>query len=356
MSNGALKLLAASGAKGQTKYIGVPHTLTSNKNFSLYSLSGNTLTKEDDIGAKSNSSNGYQCVFNPNPDTYGNILALTTDNGVSILDYTDGTLSELDTAGSSGISSYGCAYSADGSKLFVSGTTAGYIYRYDQATNGTLSNQTQSGALGVSEIINSIAIAKTKDVGIVGFNNGSVPGVGARAFTPSDFSLDGSVVTNGEEVYGVDINKAGTYGGYTGKDGAIYPGTGTKTNAGRIVIDSSNNLTVDVQLDTGSPTYSLRFSEDDNYIAVAADENSASFGKYVRVYNSSFGLVASINTSNARGAVVWDQDSGHIVFNPSGGGSLLLYSFDGSALSLEQTISSLPVRQANIRMAVSPID
>ena len=159
---------AASGAGGPRTLFAIPHNSDSTSdlnNLSLYELDSDQLVLLDKIRAHAADSptSATQVAFNPDPDTYGNILAVTTNQGVSIIDYSNDTLTEVDAQESSLRASRGCAYSSDGSKLFTSGSISNEISRFDQATNGTLSNRTSSASFGLSEMINAIAIAKTKD-------------------------------------------------------------------------------------------------------------------------------------------------------------------------------------------------
>lgn len=263
-------------------YVAVPHNNdSSSNNLSLYEIDSDTLTLLDQIRCQSGNSAtvATSCAFHPDPTGYGKYLAVTTDQGYSIIDYSDDTnITEIDTGGNSDKASRGVAYKADGTKVFFSGGSS-TLYRYDQAVNGTLSNETASASLGSSEYINSVAIAKTKDVGIVVFNKGSPTAVGACTFAPSDFSIDTTIATKSEEVYQVDISPDGTFAVFVGKD---YPSPAT--SFGKLNIDGSNSLTEGTQVNAGASPQGVRVHPSGSYIAVGGDYSS---GNYLRIYHAS---------------------------------------------------------------------
>ncbi len=109
-------IAAAAGVGGARTLFAIPHNSDSTadlNNLSLYELSGDELVLLDKIRAHAadGPTAARQVAFNPDPDTYGNILAVTTNQGVSIIDYSNNTLTELDDQESSVRASYGCAYS-----------------------------------------------------------------------------------------------------------------------------------------------------------------------------------------------------------------------------------------------------
>ena len=342
-----IQVTAGAGVGGARTLFAIPHNSDSTadlNNLSLYELSGDELVLLDKIRAHAadGPTAARQVSFNPDPDTYGNILAVTTNQGVSIIDYSNDTLTELDDQESSLRASYGCAYSSDGSKLFTSGTLNNQISRFDQATDGTISNVTSSAAFGLSERINAIAIAKTKDVGIVVFNKGSSVSIGAHTFTPSDFSLDSSFVTNTEEVLNVDISQDGTFAVYIGKDAVTHP----KTATGRLNINASNAISGGTQQIVGSSAEGVAISPDQNYVATGGNTTS-----YLRIYNAAMNtLLVNANPGGTNPSVCWDSETESLV-SFRNGGELKLWSWNGSTLTELQSITGLPNISATHRIA-----
>lgn len=322
-------LAAAAGGGGSRTLFAIPHNSDSTadlNNLSLYELSDDSLVLLDKIRAHAadGPTAARQVSFNPDPDTYGNILAVTTNQGVSIIDYSNDTLTELDDQESSLRASYGCAYSSDGSKLFTSGSITNQIWRFDQATDGTLSNITGSATFGLAERVNMIATAKTKDVGIVVFNKGSFASIGAYTFTPSDFSLDSSFVTRTEEVLGVDISEDGTFAVYVGKDAVVAPITST----GRLNINSSNVISAGSEQNIGSAPTGVAIAPNGNYVATGGNSNSPY--NYLRIYNGLMNsLREDVNPGSTNPSVCWDSESEYLVSFVNGG-TLKLWGWNGS--------------------------
>ena len=346
MSNLARAMISASGGGSEKFYVAIPHTTdSSSNNLSFYELSSSgTLTLLDQIRCQSGNSATYatSCAFHPDPTGYGKYLAVTTSAGYSIIDYSDDTnLTEVDTGGNSDKAERGVAYNATGSKVFFSGGSS-TLYRYDQAVNGTLSNETASGSLGSSEYINAVAIAKTKDVGIVVFNKGSSAAVGAATFAPSDFALDDTIATKSEEVYQVDISSDGTYAVFAGKD---FPSPSTAI--GRLNIDSSNNLTESTNVDAGSSAEGVRIAKGDAYVAVGGLFS----GNKLRLLYSSMSLATSVDPGGNNPHLVWAGDGDFLVSMVSST-NIKVYSWNGgTGLSLTQTISSsIPSIRTSQRM------
>ena len=342
---------AASGAGGPRTLFAIPHNSDSTadlNNLSLYELDGDQLVLLDKIRAHAADSPtaARQVAFNPDPDTYGNILAVTTNQGVSIIDYSNDTLTEVDAEESSLRASYGCAYSSDGSKLFTSGTLSNEISRFTQATDGTIGSRTSSASFGLSERINAIAIAKTKDVGIVVFNKGSSASIGAHTFTPSDFSLDSSFVTNSEEVINVDISQDGTFAVYVGKDAVTHP----KTATGRMNISSTNVITGGTEQIIGSAPEGVAIAPNQNHVATGG--NGTTGGSYLRIYNAAMSSLAEdVNPGGTNPSLCWDSESEYLVSFVNGG-TLKLYGWNGSNTLTElDSITGLANISATHRMA-----
>ncbi len=208
--------------------------------------------------------------------------------------------------------------------MFTSGSLSNQIFRFDQATDGTLSNITGSATFGISERINAIAIAKTKDVGIVVFNKGSAASMGAHTFTPSDFSLDSSFVTRTEEVANVDISEDGTFAVYVGKDATTHP----KTATGRMNISSTNVITGGTEQIIGTAPQGVAIAPNQNYVATGGNSNSPQ--NYLRVYNSAMsGLVEDVNPGSSNPSLVWDSETEYLVSFVNGG-TLKLWGWNGS--------------------------
>lgn len=339
---------AASGVGGARTLFAIPHVSDATadlNNLSLYELSDDSLVLLDKIRAHAADGPTFarQVSFNPDPDTYGNILAVTTNQGVSIIDYSNDTLTELDDQESSLRASYGCAYSSDGSKLFTSGSITNQIWRFDQATDGTLSNITGSATFGLAETINAIAIAKTKDVGIVVFNKGSSASIGAHTFTPSDFSLDSSFVTNSEEVANVDISEDGTFAVYVAKDAVTNP----KTATGRMNISATNVITGGAEQIIGTAPQGVAISPDQNYVATGGNTTN-----YLRIYTGLMNsLRTSVNPGSTNPSVCWDSESEYLVSFVNGG-TLKLWRWNGSNTLTElDSITGLPNLQTPNRIA-----
>tara|TARA_Y100000004_G_C8924818_1_gene417124 strand:- start:295 stop:1356 length:1062 start_codon:yes stop_codon:yes gene_type:complete len=339
---------AASGVGGARTLFAIPHNSDSTadlNNLSLYELDGDQLVLLDKIRAHAadGPTAARQVAFNPDPDTYGNILAVTTNQGVSIIDYSNDTLTEVDDQESSLRASYGCAYSSDGSKLFTSGTLTNEISRFDQATNGTLSNRTSSASFGLSERINAIAIAKTKDVGIVVFNKGSSASIGAHTFTPSDFSLDSSFVTRTEEVLNVDISQDGTFAVYVGKDAVSAPVTST----GRMNISSTNVISGGNEQNIGSAPNGVAIAPNQNHVATGGNSSN-----WLRIYNAAMSSLAEeVNPGFTNPSLCWDSESEYLV-SFIDGGPLKLWGWNGSNTLTElDSITGLPSITATHRMA-----
>ena len=337
MSNLARAIISASGGGSEKFYVAIPHENdSSSNNLSFYELdSSGSLTLLDQIRCQSGNSATYatSCAFHPDPTGYGKYLAVTTNQGYSIIDYSDDTnLTEVDTGGNSSKAERGVAYNATGSKVFFSGGNS-TLTRYDQASDGTLSNETTSGSLGGSDSINAVAVAKTKDVGIVVFNKGSAAAVGAATFAPSDFALDDTIVTKSEEVYQVDISSDGTYAVFAGKDYTVHP----KTGVGRLNIDSSNNLTESTQVIAGSAPQGVRIAEGDGYVAVGGNYSS---GNKLRLYYSSMFEATSVDPGGNNPHLVWAGD-GDFLVSMVNATNIKVYSWNGgTGLTLTQTISS----------------
>lgn len=329
---------AAAGVGGKKTYFAFAHyNDSSSHNVSLYELDSGTLTKLSSIQARSGDSASYAVgvAFHPDPSTYGKYLAVTTSVGYSIIDYSDDTsLTEIDTGGSASKNLYGVAYNASGSNLFTTGSSVGYHYKYDVASDGTLSNETQSAYHGIGERIYSIALAKTKDVGMVVYAKGNSADIGAQSFTPSTNALDDSVVTSTEEVVQCDVSPDGTYGVFIGKDFVSHP----KYSAGRINIDSSNNLSLGTQVIAGAAPIAIRIHPDGNYVAVGGNYSS---GNKLRLYYASMGAEAtSVDPGGTNPQLTWTDDGDYLISYVNAT-AIKVWSYNGStSLSLESTISS----------------